>query len=136
MKRSFIILGVTTLLLAGCGKSDDEIFVGKWDCSSDTTIEFNSDGSFDMYNTKDKNSLDVIGKYSITNKDERDNTITYILSLTTNDRNIEGKKNADEYTTSYSLAIENENADIMAMVNVKNYNMYTCERVKEKTKLN
>ena len=104
---------------------------GTWyDSTKNVYVSIGNYNTIEFY-TPDKSTLYMNGTYTI--EQDYDNEVgdEYIITITTYDRVIDGKKNTDKYTTKFSIVTEDYKE--AAMMNVVTYTIYYLTKVNNET---
>ncbi len=125
----FSILALLTLLGNYLFKSG-KLLNGKWICNNNIILIMNKNKTFEMYDSKDKNYLNVKGKYTIEKEQNENNILKYTINMKTTNRIISNQKMTDEYTTQYEIDINTNNQNELSMTNSLSYSIYNCKKEK------
>ena len=126
----FIVIAIIAggiFLLVILFKNSDILLNGEWDCGDNIVVELDNK-KFEMYNSANRNVLDVKGKYSLKRFQTENKTMKYTIVMNSNDRTIEGKNYTDNYSTEYEISMESGKANQIHMINTKTYNIYSCTK--------
>ena len=123
-----IILGL--IILGSWVQESGELLYGEWDCGSNIKVSFMRNKSFEMYNSNDKNDMDIIGQFTIDEVEQDGSDIEYTITMKTNNRTLLGQKFTDEYTTQYAITMDSTSQKEIAMMNTISSNIYICEKTK------
>ena len=105
---------------------------GTWyDSTKNVYVSIGSYNNTIEFYTSDKSTLYMKGTYTI--EQDYDNEVgdEYILTITTYDRVIDGKKYTDKYTTQFSIVTEDYKEAVM--MNVVTYTLYYLTKINSTT---
>ena len=125
------VIIVAVLLILGSKSDGNSNIYGKWECNDDIIFKLNSNKTFEMYNKDDKDELYVKGKYRVNSKTKdtnKSNIMKYSLTLTANQRVVEGETYSGSLSNKYEIAMSTDDLDEMVMINEKTYNIYYCKK--------